>query len=291
MITVHRLEVTVRHAFVAFIIIACVLTGINVAYVLSLQRAETRSRALVVQTARQRLRLQALDTQAAALARDVRALQHRNLEIERLVGGRTRTRASTRRKERPLADGYAAVAARIARIRAASRGLEGEDARLKLVVARVLDLRRARVQARTRILAAIPSINPAGEAVAIRSPYGWRVDPWPEFHKGVDLDVNYGDPVRAAAAGTVVAAGYDGGFGIKVDIDHGNGYHTWYCHLSRADVRAGQVVLKGERIAHVGSTGVSTGPHLHYQVVLGGRAIDPTPYLLGIPPHVLASIR
>jgi murein DD-endopeptidase MepM/ murein hydrolase activator NlpD len=156
---------------------------------------------------------------------------------------------------------------------------------------RVLNMRRLEDLARARVLAAIPSVNPAGAGVGIRSPFGWRVDPWPEFHQGVDLDADYGDPVRAAAAGTVVAAAYDGGYGNKVDIDHGNGYHTWYCHLSRIDVQPGQYVMKAEHIALVGSTGESTGPHLHYQVMLDGHAVDPTPYLNGVPEEVLARLK
>ncbi len=103
---------------------------------------------------------------------------------------------------------------------------------------RVLNVRRLASIARERLIASIPSINPVGGAIA--AGFGWRTNPWPEFHKGVDLEANYGDVVRAAAAGTVVSAGWDpGGFGIKVDIDHGNGYHTWYAHLSRVARRAG----------------------------------------------------
>jgi murein DD-endopeptidase MepM/ murein hydrolase activator NlpD len=89
----------------------------------------------------------------------------------------------------------------------------------------------------------------------------------------------------------VVAAGWDdGGYGNKVDIDHGNGYHTWYAHLSRIDVRAGERVYKGESIAAVGSTGFSTGPHLHYQVMRNGTPVDPSPFLHGVPSNVLASL-
>ncbi|HLI96988.1 MAG TPA: M23 family metallopeptidase, partial [Candidatus Baltobacteraceae bacterium] len=104
------------------------------------------------------------------------------------------------------------------------------------------------------------------------------------------LGADYGDVVRAAAAGTVVSADWDGGYGEKIDIDHGNGYHTWYAHLSKIEVQDGQFVHKGEEIGLVGSTGYSTGPHLHYQVMLNGQAVDPTPYLDGVPAKVLASL-
>jgi len=97
--------------------------------------------------------------------------------------------------------------------------------------------------------------------------------------------------VRAAAAGVVAAAGWDGGYGIKVDIDHEDGYHTWYAHLSKTLVAPGDHVLKGQPIALVGSTGFSTGPHLHYQIMLNGTAVNPEPYLDGVPQNVLASLK
>jgi murein DD-endopeptidase MepM/ murein hydrolase activator NlpD len=152
----------------------------------------------------------------------------------------------------------------------------------------VLNLRRLASIARARTLAAIPSLNPVNGG--INAAFGWRTDPFPEFHKGLDLAADYGTPVRAAAAGIVASAGWEGEFGIKVDIDHGNGYHTWYCHLSRIAVSPGQRVFKGERIAAVGSTGESTGPHLHYQVMHDGVAIDPMPYLHGVPANVTATL-
>jgi murein DD-endopeptidase MepM/ murein hydrolase activator NlpD len=96
--------------------------------------------------------------------------------------------------------------------------------------------------------------------------------------------------VHATAAGTVASATWDGGFGLKVDIDHGNGYHTWYAHLSRASVNAGQRVTKGQLIALSGSSGSSTGPHLHYQLMHDGQPIDPQPFLRGVPENVIATL-
>jgi murein DD-endopeptidase MepM/ murein hydrolase activator NlpD len=186
---------------------------------------------------------------------------------------------------------FAAVAARVESLRAEWLRVRSDGDRLRRAALRVMNLDRLEDLARAHVLAAIPSVNPGGPGVGIRSGYGWRIDPWPEFHRGVDLDVDYGDPVRAAAAGTVVEAGYDGGYGYKIDLDHGNGYHTWYCHLSRIDVRLGQYVRKAEHIALVGSSGVSTGPHLHYQIMLDGKDVDPAPYLNGVPDRVLASLR
>jgi murein DD-endopeptidase MepM/ murein hydrolase activator NlpD len=88
----------------------------------------------------------------------------------------------------------------------------------------------------------------------------------------------------------VVANAYDGGYGVKIDIDHGNGYHSWYAHLSRVLVSVGAHVYKGETIGLVGATGFATGPHLHYQIMFEGSPVDPTPFLYGVPANVLAAL-
>jgi murein DD-endopeptidase MepM/ murein hydrolase activator NlpD len=96
------------------------------------------------------------------------------------------------------------------------------------------------------------------------------------FHTGLDFPAPYGRNVRAARAGTVIAAGYDpGGYGNIVRIAHGSGTTTFYAHLSRVTVRRGERVAAGERVATVGSTGFSSGPHLHFEVWLRGAMLDP----------------
>jgi murein DD-endopeptidase MepM/ murein hydrolase activator NlpD len=172
-------------------------------------------------------------------------------------------------------------------VRASKRRLS-DSPTFNRLARRVLNLRRLALLARQRMIAALPSLNPVDGSIS--AAYGWRVSPWPEFHRGLDLAANYGTPVHAAADGVVRSAGWDGGFGNKVDVDHENGYHTWYAHLSRFAVSPGEHVRKGETIAYVGATGEATGPHLHYQVMLGGQAIDPYPYLNGIPAKVLATL-
>ncbi|HSK26785.1 MAG TPA: M23 family metallopeptidase [Jiangellales bacterium] len=92
---------------------------------------------------------------------------------------------------------------------------------------------------------------------------------WSSRHTGLDFAAPQGTPVHAAAGGTVVSAGWDGAYGNKIVIRHADGTHTWYCHLSRMDVRSGEV-LPGQQIGSVGSTGNSTGPHLHLEVRPGG---------------------
>ena len=98
-------------------------------------------------------------------------------------------------------------------------------------------------------------------------------------HNGIDLDGNTGDRVRAARSGEVILAGASGGFGNTIVIYHGLGYSTLYAHLSRIEVSVGQNVASGDRIGAIGSTGWSTGPHLHFELRIDGKAVDPTPYL------------
>jgi murein DD-endopeptidase MepM/ murein hydrolase activator NlpD len=110
----------------------------------------------------------------------------------------------------------------------------------------------------------------------ITSPFGWR---WGRMHEGVDLGAAYGTPIAAAASGTVIYAGWLGGYGNLTVIDHGGGLSTAYGHQSHIGVSIGQHVEQGEIIGNVGSTGHSTGPHLHFEVRVNGQAVDPLGYL------------
>ena len=110
----------------------------------------------------------------------------------------------------------------------------------------------------------------------ITSPFGWR---WGRMHEGIDLGAAYGSPIGAAAAGTVIYAGWLGGYGNLTVIDHGGGLSTAYGHQSHIGVSVGQHVEQGEIIGNVGSTGHSTGPHLHFEVRVNGQPVDPLGYL------------
>jgi murein DD-endopeptidase MepM/ murein hydrolase activator NlpD len=130
-------------------------------------------------------------------------------------------------------------------------------------------------------LAATPSIWPTSGEVT--SPFGWRNSPWgggQELHPGIDIANSMGTPIFATADGEVVLSGWSGGYGNIVQINHGKGIETIYGHNSRVIVSAGQVVKKGQVIAYLGSTGRSTGPHLHYEVRVNGAAVDPIRFLV-----------
>ena len=122
----------------------------------------------------------------------------------------------------------------------------------------------------------VPSIWPAAGYVS--SPYGLRFD-GTEFHQGIDIAAEMGTPIVATADGVVTAAGWNGGYGNMVDVDHGGGIVTRYGHASALAVTVGQQVRRGEVIAYVGSTGHSTGPHVHYEVRVDGQPVNPAGYL------------
>ena len=122
----------------------------------------------------------------------------------------------------------------------------------------------------------MPSIWPAAGFVS--SPYGLRFD-GTEFHQGIDIAADMGAPIVATADGVVTAAGWNGGYGNMVDVDHGGGIVTRYGHASALAVTVGQQVRRGEVIAYVGSTGRSTGPHVHYEVRVDGQPVNPAGYL------------
>ena len=114
------------------------------------------------------------------------------------------------------------------------------------------------------------------------SNFGWRIDPFTgknAFHEGVDFMAEVGTPIYAAGGGIVVFVDFYAGYGNMIDIDHGNGLVSRYAHISKADVKLGDVVLKGQKIAEVGNTGRSTGSHLHFEVRHQGAAQNPEHYL------------
>jgi murein DD-endopeptidase MepM/ murein hydrolase activator NlpD len=136
----------------------------------------------------------------------------------------------------------------------------------------------------------MPSIWPVAGSLG-KSGFGIRRNPFggssTEFHKGQDISAPYGTPVIATADGVVVIAGWLRGYGQVVYIDHGNGLSTRYGHLSRLDVMVGQTIKRGQQLGLVGSTGRSTGPHLHYEVRVDGQATNPVPYLPNVPAPTL----
>ncbi len=144
------------------------------------------------------------------------------------------------------------------------------------------DLLMSYLNEHKKLLASIPSITPI-DGGWLSSGYGYRRDPFTHrkaFHHGVDIACPVGTAIHATADGVVSRVKWYSDWGYAVEVDHGNGFSTWYAHCSKAIRQRGDRLERGDVIAQVGSTGRSTGPHLHYEVRINGRAQNPIYYML-----------
>ena len=229
------------------------------------------------------------------------------LEVERAKLQMQETRNSTRRTRRQVAETTRAVAARTAEQRAVRDRLAWSQRELatarrdkRATLADVQEDKEAAIghmrdlQAQSAALAArirsaqssfvVPAPTGAASAAGfvwpvhgvLTSGFGWR---WGRMHEGVDIAVSNGTPVVAAKAGVVIVAGWMGGYGNLVVVDHGGGVATAYGHNTSVTVGVGQQVAQGQLIAYSGNTGHSTGPHVHFEVRINGGAVDPMGYL------------
>jgi murein DD-endopeptidase MepM/ murein hydrolase activator NlpD len=145
-----------------------------------------------------------------------------------------------------------------------------------------VSIARAYADRLTVTLNTVPVRKPVTGDIDVSSPFGVRVDPFlrvAAMHTGIDFRGDMGEPVHATAAGTVTSAGWSGGYGKMVEVDHGNGLATRYGHLSEIDVRVGDTIRIGQVVGRLGSTGRSTGPHLHYETRVEGEAVNPDKFL------------
>jgi murein DD-endopeptidase MepM/ murein hydrolase activator NlpD len=145
-----------------------------------------------------------------------------------------------------------------------------------------VNIARAEAEQLNRTLAFVPVRKPVSGELDPSSPFGVRIDPFlhiAAMHTGIDFRGEVGDPVHATAAGTVTVAGWSGGYGKMVEVDHGSGLTTRYGHLSQIDVSVGDKVRVGQIVGRMGSTGRSTGPHVHYETRVDGEAVDPQKFL------------
>ncbi len=143
------------------------------------------------------------------------------------------------------------------------------------------------LQSQVQRLAAMPSIMPTSGFLSSRFS-SIRYHPIlheNRAHEGVDITAPYGTEVISPAGGRVVKVGWENGYGLAISVDHGYGIETRYAHLSRTAVAVGQVLRRGDRLGWVGNTGLSIGPHLHYEVLVNGRPTDPLRYVM---PHAIA---
>lgn len=216
-----------------------------------------------------------------AMARKVGEMQAKILQLEAL-GERVSGLAGVNPQEIKVAAGRGGVL------------VEGRSLTLQELQATLEELDRFADQ-RTDLLTVMESrlfdqrikklMEPTQPPVAgapVGSPFGWRIDPFTgrsALHTGLDFQAELGTPILAAAGGVVVAAEAHHAYGNMVEVDHGNGVVTRYAHASRLLVKKGDIVKRGQKIAEVGSTGRSTGPHLHFEVMVQGVFQDPRKFL------------
>lgn len=318
--SIYKLEVSHRYLAVVGVALAVSAAAIVTFQVGAVRAADAQLHTLQSSVSQQHQQLIVFSHKTQDMMRRLRALQRNERDIKRLAGitaGHARA-AAPKPKARP------AVAAAPSTPRAGptqelsfwdrvrsvfagtdrdgdvtfaseSQALDRLDAQLsteladsvaaKAQASQIAAAREAAALARQRWLDAIPSMWPTDGYIS--SGFGYRTYPDQEFHPGLDITNDYGAPIYATASGTVEEAGWDsGGYGYKVAIDHGNGYVSWYAHDSRILVDVGDTVRKGQEIAEVGDTGFATGPHCHYELLLWGTPIDPTPFLDGVPASV-----
>jgi len=145
-----------------------------------------------------------------------------------------------------------------------------------------VNVARAQAERLNATLGAVPLRKPVEGEIDTSSGFGVRIDPFirrPAMHAGIDFRGDTGEAIRVTAGGTVVAAGWSGGYGRMVEVDHGNGLSTRYGHLSEIEVGVGQSLKAGQAVGRLGSTGRSTGPHLHYETRIDGESVDPNRFL------------
>ncbi|MHC5613209.1 MAG: murein hydrolase activator EnvC family protein [Nostoc sp.] len=173
-------------------------------------------------------------------------------------------------------------------LEAAQNQLERDSKNLEVLIqqkvaeARATEAAQAKTNSRTSLIIRGTGVMTYPSDAPTSSPFGWRIHPilgYRRFHAGLDFAASYGSTIRAADSGTVIFAGWYGGYGRALIIDHGNGMTTLYGHTSELYVTEGQAVKRGQAIGAVGSTGFSTGPHLHFEVRRDGTPVDPANYL------------
>lgn len=278
-IKIPIIAVKVSAVMVCFLVVAATGFAINYRYTLAAVSAEKSELIRLRQeTGYQHVQLEQLAKKTATLQDDVSRLNVLDAEIRRMVdggegepvsrsgGGRSRYSGQGGMVSKPNVDQLNSL---VEELQAVVKVREQSLAELKEKVAE----RNAR-------LAVTPSIWPTNGDVTSR--FGWRNSPFgwgSDWHPGIDIANSYGTPIAATADGQVVMSGWYGGYGKCVQIDHGDGIVTLYGHNSEIVVRVGQMVKKGEVIAYMGSTGASTGSHVHYEIRVNGTAVNPANFL------------
>ena len=250
----------------------------EVAHAASAERSELEQLRTV--NARQAQQIDELAQATAVLQEDMTRLNQLDSELRRLVNSEESSSVSrsANRPSLPGGQGGPAVKPQVQQLNGLVQELQ---AAAKERQQSLQDLKETLLYQKAQ-QAVTPSIWPASGEVTSR--FGWRSSPWGggggDWHPGIDIAGSYGTPIYAAADGYVVSSAWNsGGYGNLVEIDHGNGIVTLYGHNSQNVALSGSRVKKGDLIAYMGSTGASTGTHLHYEVRVNGTAVNPASFL------------
>lgn len=276
-IPIKALKVTA--AALGVLLVITVGTFVNYRHTVSVANAERAELEKLRQVnAVQNKQIEQLAKATAVLQDDIGRLNKLDAEIRRLVNSDEQP-ASRSGPARPTPQGGQGGPVVKPDVNDLSNLVKDLQATAKAREQSLSSLREALVERNAR-LAATPSIWPTYGDVTSR--FGWRGSPWgwgSDWHSGIDIANDYGTPIEATAEGTVVFSGWFGGYGKMIQVDHGNGIVTVYAHNSENIVSVGTHVKKGQTIAYMGSTGYSTGSHLHYEVRVNGTAVNPANFL------------
>ncbi|MDU4961300.1 MAG: M23 family metallopeptidase [Sporomusaceae bacterium] len=271
----------VKASLVGMCVLAVAGAGFAVTYRNTLNVASAEKTELVrlrQETGHQSDQLEQLAQKTAALQNDVSRLNVLDAEIRRLVDGGDSEPVSRSGASRAR---YGGQGGEIVNPNAEQLNTLVEELQAVVKVReRSLAELKEKVADRNARLAVTPSIWPANGDVTSR--FGWRSSPFgwgSDWHPGIDIANSPGTPIAATADGQVVMSGWYGGYGKCVQIDHGNGIISLYGHNSELLVSVGQTIKKGDLIAYMGSTGASTGSHVHYEIRVNGTAVNPANFL------------
>lgn len=284
--TVHSIKIPIRAIKAATVVMCVILTlvaGFGFKYSSAIQSATAEKaelEALRQNNGIQYERIEQLTQKTATLQQDMDKLNKLEAEIRRLVN--TEEQPSTSRAGIVRQSGlyYGQGGPNISPSLNELDGVIDLLSQQAKVREQSLNNLREILQDRNAKLNSTPSIWPTNGEVTSR--FGWRGSPWgrgSDWHPGIDIANSTGTPIVATAAGEVVYSGWYSGYGNMVQIDHGDGVITVYGHNSENVVQVGQVVKKGQIIAYMGSTGYSTGPHVHYEVRVNGTVVNPANFL------------
>lgn len=292
-VKVHLPIKTLTYALIAFFFFTAILTGLTVNHLNNI-RIDVAEKTELITLRNENARIQQVqqeqDAQIEELAKDIASLQEKSDELSKLDHevrtylnnpGSNEVSRSAPIRITPSASQYTGQGGAIQKlninnIKALAQNLNIELTHREENLTEV----KTTLEARQARLDATPSLWPTEGQVTSR--YGWRRGPFgggSDFHPGIDIANSTGTPIIATAAGVVTYSGYMSGYGYLIAIDHGYGIETYYGHNSRNYVEKGETVQKGEVIAAMGSTGYSTGPHVHYEVRVNGTHVDPGKFL------------